>query len=160
MRNSMFFRELLYGGLYDCQAIHKSSWVGPQLNASVLIIRIIKFPRNSKEYHDEGTKVQVALTGANGAHQSTFMGTGFPITNNKATSHTRLRARESVTITLQALSLVEKVEPVKSVSHYAWGINGVSECNMDTKSTWTPTWHQMDHVSWLLGLFSNTTSWR
>ena len=25
---------------------------------------------------------------------------------------------------------------------------------MDVKSTWIPTWHRMDHVSWALGLFS------
>ena len=25
---------------------------------------------------------------------------------------------------------------------------------MDVKSTWIPTWHRMDHVSWSLGLFS------
>ena len=24
---------------------------------------------------------------------------------------------------------------------------------MDVKSTWIPTWHPMDHVSWSLGLF-------
>jgi hypothetical protein len=47
-----------------------------------------------------------------------------------------------------------------TASHYAWGINGVCECEMDVKSTWSPTWHQMDHVSWSLGLFSKTTSWR
>ena len=27
-------------------------------------------------------------------------------------------------------------------THYAWGTNGVSECNMDVKSTWISTWHQ------------------
>ena len=48
----------------------------------------------------------------------------------------------------------------KFTLHYAWGTNGVCECKMDVKSTWIPTWHQMDHVSWSLGLFSKTTSWR
>ena len=48
----------------------------------------------------------------------------------------------------------------KFASHYAWGTNGVRDCKMDVKSTWTPTWHPMDHVSWSLGLFSKTTSWR
>jgi hypothetical protein len=33
-------------------------------------------------------------------------------------------------------------------------MEGVCECKMDVKSTWIPTWHRMDHVSWLLGLFS------
>ena len=28
------------------------------------------------------------------------------------------------------------------------------------KSTWIPTWHRMDYVSWLLGLFLKTTSWK
>ena len=36
----------------------------------------------------------------------------------------------------------------------------ISECKMDVKSTWIPPWHQMDNVSWSLGLFSKTTSWR
>jgi hypothetical protein len=40
----------------------------------------------------------------------------------------------------------------KFASHYAWGTNGVCECKTDVKSTWTPTWHQMDHVSWSLGI--------
>jgi hypothetical protein len=64
-------------------------------------------------------------------------------------------------LTLQALSLVEKAEPVQvQASHYAWGTNGACECKMDVKSIWIPTWHRMDHVSWLLGLFSKTISWR
>ena len=45
-------------------------------------------------------------------------------------------------------------------SDYAWETNRVCECKMDVKSTWMPTWHQMDHVSWLLGLFSKITFWR
>ena len=47
----------------------------------------------------------------------------------------------------------------KFASHYARGPNRVCECKMDVKSTWIPTWHQMDRVSWSLGLFSKTTSW-
>ena len=43
---------------------------------------------------------------------------------------------------------------LKFASHYAWGTNGVCECKMDVKPTWIPTRHQMDHVSWSLGLFS------
>ena len=38
-------------------------------------------------------------------------------------------------------------------SDHAWGINGVCECKMDVMSTWIPTWHRMDHVSWSPGLF-------
>ena len=67
---------------------------------------------------------------------------------------------EPMTIPLQALSLVEKQEPVQVRFTLHWGTNGVCEWRMDVKSTWIPTWHQMDHVSWLLGLFSKTTSWR
>jgi hypothetical protein len=43
----------------------------------------------------------------------------------------------------------------KFASHYARGTTIVCECKMDIKSTW----HQMDHVSWSLGLFSKPTSW-
>ena len=41
-----------------------------------------------------------------------------------------------MTIALQALSLVEKAEPVRVAR-----TNGVSEHQMDVKSTWIPTWH-------------------
>ena len=51
-----------------------------------------------------------------------------------------------MTTTLQALSLVKKASRSKFASHYTWGANGVCECKMDVKSTWIPTWHQMDHV--------------
>ena len=41
----------------------------------------------------------------------------------------------------------------KFASHYnIWGTNKVYEGKMDIKSTWIPTWHQMDHVSLSLGL--------
>jgi hypothetical protein len=46
----------------------------------------------------------------------------------------------------------------KFASHYAWGTNRVCECKVDARSTWIPTWHRMDHVSWSLR-FSKTTSW-
>ena len=45
-------------------------------------------------------------------------------------------------------------------SHYAWRTNGACECKMDVRSTWTSIWHWIDHVSWSLGLFSKSTSWR
>ena len=48
----------------------------------------------------------------------------------------------------------------KFASHYARGTNGICACKMDVKSTCILTWHQMDHVSWLVGLLSKTTSWR
>ena len=47
----------------------------------------------------------------------------------------------------------------KFASHYVWGTNGVCECKVDVKSMRIPTWHQMHHVPWSLGLFSKTTSW-
>ena len=47
----------------------------------------------------------------------------------------------------------------KFASHYAWGTNAICECKMNVKSTWLPTWHQMDHVSWSLALFFKITSW-
>ena len=48
----------------------------------------------------------------------------------------------------------------KFTSHYTRWTNGVCECKMDVNPTWIPTWHQMDHVSWSLGLFEKTASWR
>ena len=57
--------------------------------------------------------------------------------------------------TLQALSLVEKGEPVQvRFTLHAWGTNGSCECKVDVKSTWIPKWHRMDHVAWSVGLFS------
>ena len=90
-----------------------------------------------------------------------------------------------MTIKFQALSLVEKVghftHEIKSswplnfkhshwwkrrswskfYSHYAWGANGVYKWMQDgcKESTYIPTWHRLDHVSWSLGPFSKTTSW-
>jgi len=43
---------------------------------------------------------------------------------------------EPVTITLQALSLVEKASRSKFAAHYAWGTNKACKCKMDVKSTW------------------------
>ena len=38
---------------------------------------------------------------------------------------------------------------------------GVCECTMDVKLTWISTWwHRIYHVSWSLGLFPITASWR
>ena len=86
--------------------------------------------------------------------------TTLPLHNQCVLGPPHSRDWEPVTISLWALSLVEKAGPDKFASHYAQGTNGISECKMDVKSTWILTWHQMDHVSWLLGLFSKTTSWR
>jgi hypothetical protein len=48
---------------------------------------------------------------------------------------------------VQAPSLVEKAEPVQvQVARYAWEPTELCECKMDVKSTWIPTWHQMDYV--------------
>ena len=75
------------------------------------------------------------------------------IARNWGPLHTR--DWEPMTTTLQALSLVEKAETVQvRFQHYAWGTNGVFECEMDIKSTWISTWYQMDFVLWSLGLFS------
>ena len=67
----------------------------------------------------------------------------------RATSHTRLRARDHCT---SGTLIGGKGGAVPSSLHtYAWGTNGVCECKVDVKSTWMPTWHRMDHVSWSLG---------
>jgi hypothetical protein len=49
---------------------------------------------------------------------------------------------EPMTMTLQALSLLERRSRSKFASHSAWRTNRVCECMMDVKSTWIPTWHQ------------------
>ena len=43
-----------------------------------------------------------------------------------------------MTITLQALLLVENAEPVQVRFTYPLGTDGVCECKMDVKSTWIP----------------------
>jgi hypothetical protein len=67
---------------------------------------------------------------------------------------------EPVTITLQALSLVERTEPVQ----VCFTLNLRDRRSMwmqdGCKSTWMPIWHRTDHASWSLGLFSTTTSWK
>ena len=74
----------------------------------------------------------------------------------RATSHTRLRARDHYT---SSTLIGGKGGACPSSLHTnAWGTNGVCECKMDVESAWVPTWHRTDHVSWSLGLFSNTTS--
>ena len=62
----------------------------------------------------------------------------------------------TVTTTLQALSLVEKVELVQGPlrTRLEGLTEHISECEMDVESTWIPTWHQMEHVSSSLGIFS------
>jgi hypothetical protein len=66
-----------------------------------------------------------------------------------------MRDWDPVTITLQALSLVEKAEPVqvRFTPSYTWGTNGVCEFNMDVKSTWIPTWALIGScfmVTWII----------
>jgi hypothetical protein len=51
-----------------------------------------------------------------------------------------------MTITLQALSLVERVEPVQVRFTLRFrDQRSICECKMDVKSTWIPTWHWMFH---------------
>ena len=76
----------------------------------------------------------------------------------RTTSHTRSRARDHC-ISSTLIGGKGGAGP-EFASHYTWGTNRVCECKMDVKSMWIPTRHQMDHVTWSLGLFSKTTSWR
>ena len=66
-----------------------------------------------------------------------------------------------MTIARQALSLVENAEPVqvRFMLHFRDQRMEYVECKMDVMSTWIPTWHQVDNVSWSLGLFSKSASW-
>ena len=74
------------------------------------------------------------------------------------TSHTRLRAHDQYSSSTLiggkgwlGLSLLHTtLEGLTEYVNARWML----------KSTWFPTRHQMDRVSWSLGLFSKTTSWR
>ena len=70
----------------------------------------------------------------------------------KAIPHMRVRVRDHYT---SSTLIGEKGGVGPNLPHTTLeGTNGVCECKMNVKSTWNPTWHQMDHVSWALGLFS------
>jgi hypothetical protein len=75
------------------------------------------------------------------------------------TSHSRLRAHDHYTS-----STLKGGQGGAGPSLLHTTLEGpteyISECKMDVKSTRIPTWHQTDSVSWSLGLFSKTTSWR
>ena len=64
----------------------------------------------------------------------------------RATSHTRLRARDHCTS--NTLNRGKSGAGPSSLLHTT--LEGpteyISECEMDVKSTWVPTWHQMDQV--------------
>ena len=64
----------------------------------------------------------------------------------------RLRARGRCT---SSTLIGGKGRASPSLLHTTLETNGVvSECKMDVKSTWIPTWHQTGHVSWSLELVS------
>ena len=77
----------------------------------------------------------------------------------RATSHPRLRARDHCTSSILIggkggagpSSLPTTLEGPTEYVNARW---------VGVKSTWIPTWHRIDHVSWSLGLFSKTASWR
>ena len=74
----------------------------------------------------------------------------FPL---RATSHTRLRARDHYTSSTLIGGKRRSRSKFKLHTKLEGPMEGVCECEMDVKSTWIPMWHQMDHVSWSLGLF-------
>ena len=75
-----------------------------------------------------------------------------------ATSHMRLMAHDHHT---SSTLIVAKGGAGPSSLHTR--VEGPAEfvnARWILKSTWIPTWHQMDHVSWSFGLFLKTISWR
>ena len=76
--------------------------------------------------------------------------------NIRPTSHTRLRARDHY----NSSTLVGGKGGAGPSLLHTLQFNGVCEHKMDVKSTWISPWHQMNHVSWSLGLFLKTISWR
>jgi hypothetical protein len=76
----------------------------------------------------------------------------------RATSHTRLRAHDHYT---SSTLIGGKGGAGPSSLHTTpEGPSEYVNARWNVKYTWIPTWHRMDHVSWSLGLFSKTTSWR
>ena len=63
----------------------------------------------------------------------------------RATSHTRLRACDRYTLST-LIGGKGRASLKSSLYTTLEGTNRVCECKMDVKSTWIPTWHQMDHV--------------
>ena len=80
----------------------------------------------------------------------------------RATSPTRLRTNDHYTLST-VIGGKGGAAP-SSLNTTPWGINIVSECKMDVKSTWIDTWHQMDdgHLNYFqnpsLGGRLNTSS--
>ena len=78
--------------------------------------------------------------------------------NLRATSHTRLSARDHYT----SSTLIGGKGPVQI--RFTLRLRDQRSIQVNArwmlKSTWIPTWHQMDYVSWSLGLYLKTTSWR
>ena len=66
----------------------------------------------------------------------------------------------AVTIALQALSLVETAEPVQVRFTLRWRDQRSKRMQDGCKVYMNSSWHQTDHVSQSLGLFSKTTSWK
>ena len=77
----------------------------------------------------------------------------------RATSHTRLRARDRPTSSV-LIGGEGGAGPSSLPTTLERPTECISECKMDEESTWILMWHRMDRVSWSLGLFSKTASWR
>ena len=72
----------------------------------------------------------------------------------RATSPTRMRARDHST---PRTLIGGKARAGPSLLHTT--LEGPTE-NVNTRCTWISSWHWIHHVSWSLGLFLKTTSWR
>ena len=79
--------------------------------------------------------------------------TGSPRTLLRGTSHMRLRARDHYTSST-LIGGKGGAGPSSLHTMLEGPTEHTCECKMEVKSTWVPTWHQMDHVSWSFGLFS------
>ena len=138
--------------IFDLLTMDKSTWVGKwmrigwhhplQLSGKALVYLFIRPPGQVGRGH----KFEASL--CNNKYGCTL----------RATSHTRLRARDQST---SSTLIGGKGRARPSLLHTTiWRTNGVCECKMDVKFTWIYAWHPMDHVSWSRGLFSKSTSWR
>ena len=77
----------------------------------------------------------------------------------RATSHMRLRARDHYTSST-LIGGQGKAGPRSFHTMLEGPTEYVNARWMWSLHAWMPTWHRMDHVSWSLGLFSKTTSWK
>ena len=115
-----------------------------KLGGAVLLLLLPVCVARQRPPHDMGRSIRLATPGFGATRVASpnsqvvgeFRHHEWP---PRATSHTRLRARDQYT----SSTLVGGKRRSRSklaASHYAWGTNGACECKTDVKSTWVPSY--------------------